>query len=115
FIQRTRPGDEAEMIEVFNYTFELQSYSFPSGHAMRASILFLFLIYLAVYSFRNIPLKIVLIIIYIGILLLVALICIIMVVQYIYQLLFIAKKTDLKYLRSFFYIYSANLSAKAFT
>src|SRR5699024_5328041 len=29
FIQRTRPGDEAEMIEVFNYTFELQSYSFP--------------------------------------------------------------------------------------
>jgi len=73
FIQRTRPGDEAEMIEVFNYTFELQSYSFPSGHAMRASILFLFLIYLAVYSFRNIPLKIGLIIIYISILLSVAL------------------------------------------
>src|SRR5699024_226453 len=72
-IQRARPGDEAEMIEVFNYTFELQSYSFPSGHAMRASILFLFLIYLAVYSFRNIPLKIGLIIIYIGILLSVAL------------------------------------------
>src|SRR5690625_5700755 len=82
FIQSTRPGDEAEMIEVFNYTFELQSYSFPSGHAMRASILFLFLIYLAVYSFRNIPLKIGLIILYISILLSIALIRIMLDAHY---------------------------------
>src|SRR5699024_11289380 len=83
FIQRTRPGDEAEMIEVFNYTFELQSYSFPSGHAMRASILFLFFIYLAVYSFIDIPLKISLIIIYIRILLSVALSRILLVAHYV--------------------------------
>ncbi len=72
-IQRARPGDEAKFIEVFNYTFELQSYSFPSGHAMRASILFLFLIYLAIYTLKNVPLKIGLIIVYLGVLISVAL------------------------------------------
>src|SRR5699024_512609 len=72
-IQRARPGDEAKFIEVFNYTFELQSYSFPSGHTMRVSILILFLIYLAIYALKNMPFKIGLIIIYLGILISVAL------------------------------------------
>src|SRR5690625_3572326 len=46
-IQRERPGDEVKYIDVFNLNLELQSYSFPSGHAMRVTILFLFLMYLA--------------------------------------------------------------------
>src|SRR5690625_374262 len=46
-IQRERPGDETKYIDVFNLNLELQSYSFPSGHAMRVTILFLFLMYLA--------------------------------------------------------------------
>src|SRR5690625_3785889 len=41
-VQRARPGDEAKLIEVFNFQVELQSYSFPSGHTMRATILFAF-------------------------------------------------------------------------
>lgn len=72
-IQRARPGDEVNFIEVFNFTFELQSYSFPSGHAMRASILFIFLIYLAIHMLKNMPLKIGLIIVYLGVLISVAL------------------------------------------
>lgn len=48
-IHRERPGDEAKYIDVFNYQLELQSYSFPSGHTMRATIFFLFLIYLVYY------------------------------------------------------------------
>src|SRR5699024_6106326 len=40
-IQRERPGDEVSYIEAFNYTLEVQSYSFPSGHTMRATIFFL--------------------------------------------------------------------------
>src|SRR5699024_7829868 len=43
-IHRERPGDEAKYIDVFNYQLEMQSYSFPSGHTMRATIFFLFLI-----------------------------------------------------------------------
>lgn len=42
--QRTRPGEE-RLISFFNYEFELASYSFPSGHTMRATLLFVFLIY----------------------------------------------------------------------
>src|SRR5699024_11275784 len=48
-IHRERPGDEAKYIDVFNYQLEMQSYSFPSGHTMRATIFFLFLIYLVYY------------------------------------------------------------------
>lgn len=72
-IQRARPGDEAKFIEVFNYNFEMQSYSFPSGHTMRATIFFLFLIYLAIYSMKSMSVKLLSIILYIVLLLSVAL------------------------------------------
>src|SRR5690625_1676326 len=49
-IQRERPGEEVNYIETFNLTLNIQSYSFPSGHTMRATIFFLFLIYL-IYQF----------------------------------------------------------------
>lgn len=52
-VQRARPGDEVKLIEVFNFEFELQSYSFPSGHTMRATILFLFIAYLALRYLKN--------------------------------------------------------------
>src|SRR5699024_1050620 len=52
-VQRGRPGEEAKYIDVFNYQFELQSYSFPSVHTMRATIFFMFLIYLAYYFMRR--------------------------------------------------------------
>ncbi|MGM8211314.1 phosphatase PAP2 family protein [Virgibacillus sp. W0430] len=57
-ISRERPGEAARYIEVFNMPFEIQSYSFPSGHTMRASILFLFLIYLSIVSIKNSTFKI---------------------------------------------------------
>src|SRR5699024_8580876 len=41
-IQRARPGDETKFIEVFDFQFELQSYSFPSGNTMRATMIFFF-------------------------------------------------------------------------
>src|SRR5690625_3088978 len=44
--QRERPDGETSYIDVFNYTLEIPSYSFPSGHTMRISILLFFLIYL---------------------------------------------------------------------
>lgn len=72
-VQRARPGDEAKFIEVFNYSFELQSYSFPSGHTMRATILFLFLIYLSIYAIRRMSLKVISTIVYIVLLVSVAL------------------------------------------
>ncbi|GAE24399.1 phosphoesterase [Halalkalibacter wakoensis JCM 9140] len=43
--QRERPG-EMSVIEVFGYSLEIASYSFPSGHTMRSVILFSFLIFL---------------------------------------------------------------------
>src|SRR5699024_11717250 len=46
-IQRARPADETKFIEVFDFSFELQSYSLSTGHTMRATTLFLFLIYLS--------------------------------------------------------------------
>lgn len=42
--QRERPGGEVSNIEVFNFSLEIPSYSYPSGHMMRATILFLFLL-----------------------------------------------------------------------
>lgn len=72
-VQRARPGDEASFIEVFNYSFELQSYSFPSGHTARATVLFLFLIYLALYSMKGAAFKIISTIIYISLMVSVAL------------------------------------------
>lgn len=51
-IQRERPGEEVSYIETFNLSLNIQSYSFPSGHTMRATIFFLFLIYL-VYQFAK--------------------------------------------------------------
>lgn len=45
-IKRERPGDEVSYIEAFNVQLEVQSYSFPSGHTMRATILLLFLMYI---------------------------------------------------------------------
>lgn len=45
-IRRERPSDEVSYIEAFNVQLEVQSYSFPSGHTMRATILLLFLMYL---------------------------------------------------------------------
>ncbi|MFC0470718.1 phosphatase PAP2 family protein [Halalkalibacter kiskunsagensis] len=53
--QRERPG-EMSVIEVFGYSLELASYSFPSGHTMRSVILFSFLILLC-YRFVKSPLK----------------------------------------------------------
>lgn len=42
--QRERPG-EMSYIEIFGYSLELASYSFPSGHTMRSVIFFAFLMY----------------------------------------------------------------------
>jgi len=44
--QRERPGGEVSHIDVFHVSLEIPSFSFPSGHTMRAAILFLFFIYL---------------------------------------------------------------------
>lgn len=72
-VQRARPGDEMKFIEVFGFSFELQSYSFPSGHTMRATILFLFLIYLSIYALKSASVKVVSTIIYLALLVSVAL------------------------------------------
>ncbi|MDT8861402.1 phosphatase PAP2 family protein [Alkalihalobacillus sp. MEB130] len=50
--QRERPG-EMSVIEVFGYSLEIASYSFPSGHTMRSVILFTFLIFLCYRLIRN--------------------------------------------------------------
>jgi|SRR5690625_5035221 len=67
-VQRARPGDEVSYIEVFNYSFELQSYSFPSGHTARATILFLFLMYLAIQSMKGASFKVISTIVYLVLL-----------------------------------------------
>jgi len=72
-IQRARPGDEVSYIEVFNFNLEIQSYSFPSGHTMRATILFLFLMYLSYQFMKNTTTKVVSYIIYIILIFAVAL------------------------------------------
>src|SRR5699024_10099611 len=52
--QRERPGGDVSYIEVFNFSLEIPSYSFPSGHTMRSTILLLFLIYLSFRFIKNI-------------------------------------------------------------
>lgn len=54
--QRERPG-EMSYIEVFNYSFEIPSYSFPSGHTMRSVLLFSFLLYLSYLFLKRASLK----------------------------------------------------------
>lgn len=72
-IHRARPGDEISYIELFDINFELQSYSFPSGHTMRATILFLFLIYVAFYFGKRMYMQIIAYVIYTIIIVFVAL------------------------------------------
>lgn len=55
--QRERPG-EMSYIEVFNVSLEIPSYSFPSGHTMRSTILLLFIIYISYRLLRNTGLKV---------------------------------------------------------
>lgn len=59
-IHRGRPGDVASNIDVFNISLEIPSYSFPSGHAMRSTILFLFLLFIIYRFIKNEALKLVL-------------------------------------------------------
>src|SRR5690625_2996043 len=54
--QRERPG-EMSHIEVFNFSLDIPSYSFPSGHMMRITILILFLIYISYRFIKHIALK----------------------------------------------------------
>ena len=54
--QRERPG-EMSYIEVFSYSFEIPSYSFPSGHTMRSVLLFSFLLYLSYLFLKRASLK----------------------------------------------------------
>ncbi|HLR70599.1 MAG TPA: phosphatase PAP2 family protein [Pseudogracilibacillus sp.] len=72
-IQRARPGDEVSYIEVFNLNLEIQSYSFPSGHTMRATILFLFLIYLTYQVHKKTAFKLISYIVYTVLIIAVAL------------------------------------------
>lgn len=55
--QRERPGGEVKYIEAFNFSLEIPSYSFPSGHTMRSTILLLFLIYLTFRFLKSYLLK----------------------------------------------------------
>src|SRR5690625_5336732 len=54
--QRERPG-EMSNIEVFNYSLEIPSYSFLSGHMMRATIVLVFLMYIRARFFGNAALR----------------------------------------------------------
>lgn len=56
-IQRARPGDESHVLQLFGAQFDIISYSFPSGHAMRAFLFYGFLIYLATIWIRHRLLK----------------------------------------------------------
>ena len=58
--QRERPG-EMSVIEVFGFSLEIASYSFPSGHTMRSVLLFSFLVYLVYHFIKRRSLKITLI------------------------------------------------------
>src|SRR5690625_1798889 len=71
-IQRERPGDEVSYFEAFNVQLEIQSYSFPSGHTMRATILFLFLMYISFQFMKNTAVKYLSCLIYIVLLLAIA-------------------------------------------
>ncbi|HLQ73184.1 MAG TPA: phosphatase PAP2 family protein [Bacillota bacterium] len=70
-IQKERPDGDISYIEVFNYVLEIPSYSFPSGHTMRSTILFLFLMFVVSRVVRSEGVKIVA---YIGFSLLIALV-----------------------------------------
>ena len=50
--RRERPG-EAKEIEVFDFSLNIPSYSFPSGHTMRSTILICFLMFLIYMYIRN--------------------------------------------------------------
>lgn len=54
--QRERPGDE-RLLEAFGFSFEMASYSFPSGHTMRITLLVLalgfFILQITSLSFWN--------------------------------------------------------------
>jgi len=82
-IQRERPGDEVSYIEAFNMQLEIQSYSFPSGHTMRTTILFLFLIYLSFQFIKTTVIKYVSYLVCIVLLLAVALSRIILDAHYV--------------------------------
>src|SRR5699024_11630926 len=77
-IHRERPGDETKYIDVFNYQLEMQSYSFPSGLTMRATIFFLFLIYLVYYFGKRTLTKWILLVLFSLLTLRVPLICVIL-------------------------------------
>ncbi|WP_078553701.1 phosphatase PAP2 family protein [Bacillus alkalicellulosilyticus] len=55
--QRERPG-EMHVIDVFGYSLEIASYSFPSGHTMRSVLLFSLLIYISHSSLKRTDWKI---------------------------------------------------------
>ncbi|WP_050614470.1 phosphatase PAP2 family protein [Bacillus testis] len=50
---RERPDDEINYIEAFGHSFKMISYSFPSGHTMRISLIVAFLIYLCIIYLRH--------------------------------------------------------------
>lgn len=56
--QRERPGGDVSYIEVFNFSLEIPSYSFPSGHTMRITILLLFLLYISFRFIKSTGLKV---------------------------------------------------------
>lgn len=56
--QRERPGGDVSYIEVFNFSLEIPSYSFPSGHTMRVTILLLFLLYISFRFIKHTGLKV---------------------------------------------------------
>lgn len=55
--QRQRPGEMSE-IEVFNYSLEVASYSFPSGHTMRSVLLLSFLMFLCYHFIKTMSVKV---------------------------------------------------------
>ncbi len=61
--QRERPG-EMTVIEVFGYSLEMASYSFPSGHTMRSVLLFSFLIFISYHFLQSFKSKVTMIIIF---------------------------------------------------
>lgn len=69
---RERPGGEVKNVELFNFSFELPSYSFPSGHTMRVTILFMFIMYMSFLLLKTTVLKFVSYVLSISLLLLVA-------------------------------------------
>jgi len=69
--QRGRPG-EARDLEVFGYTMDITSYSFPSGHTMRIVLLSFVLILLCHHFFKRETLKVIIIVLLAAIPVLVA-------------------------------------------